>query len=355
MKEKGFINKKTILLAVMLVAFLAFAGFIVSSWQMAEEDTLVQQSLGRQKKPAPRAEGAGGSFSGPGPAAPSRAPAPPVSGAQKMVAENPSEAVDPRLANITVTEISAYDPKDFETTPEQERIKKTISIATKPLRSAMGELPSFRYKGKMDVTVPTMAESEEAYNAGQRYGKGIQVTSSFVIEKAEDGSYHVHQEAQTATGETKYDGPEYNGDLYYKEGEFVYIGLDGKKADDALLSRILTNQEASKLEPLVRRNFIQILNELDDVVGFDDAGAPAGSTGYDIKAINPEMQETTVKLSELSGQLSILDETETMNKVDIKGVGELRSGYMSGATVSYDIQMEISDVGGISTINMPSQ
>ncbi|MEW5734941.1 MAG: hypothetical protein AB1921_08800 [Thermodesulfobacteriota bacterium] len=352
MSESGFFTRKKVLLGVVVLAFLGFAWLTVSSWTMMEKDSMAPEAAAPVKGKAPAKPGAGGFDSMP--AAPTRPAAPPVSVARKMVPENPGEEVDPRLANATVTEISAYDPQDDNLTPEEQRIKKTISVATKPLRSTMTELPSFRYKGKMNITVPTMAESEEAYKAGERYGKGIEVTSSFLIEKAQDGSYHVHQEAKTAKGDTKYDSPEYNGDLYYKDGEFVYVGADGKKADDKTLSRILAAQDVNKLEPLVRRNFIQILNEISMVVGFDQTGSAAGSTDFNIKPINPEKQESTVKLSGLSGQLSILDDTQTMQNLDIKGAGQLKSGYMSGANISYDIHMEVTDIGGISTIDVPS-
>lgn len=299
-------------------------------------------------------------------AAPDKAPRPapakvePLPAAQlkvaaqgKAQAEDGGEISDPRLANITVIEWETEAEKEEPLTPEEEARRKTMATAVKPLKSVMSALSSFTYKGEMKLTVPTLTQNEEAFKAGQRYGEGIEVTSSFELKKAEDGSYYVKQESHTAKGDTKYDTPEYNGELYYIDGEFTYIGSDGSVADDATLSRVLAINNANDLEPLVRKNWIQIIKDMDQVMGFDSGEATAQGTTYAVTDINPEKQKGTVEISSLSGTLTVLEDQDVMTSADISGAGQLKRGYMSGADIAYTIKLDISDVGQVETISPP--
>jgi hypothetical protein len=263
------------------------------------------------------------------------------------------EDVDPSLRNVTVTELAVDDPHKEPDDPEKREIKRIIGVMTKPLDESFRNLPSFTYRGEMKMTAPTFTMDEKAYNAGQRYGESIEVTSRFTLQKDEKGNFHIHQEASSSKGNTKFDSKMYNGDLYYVDGKYTFIDANGDVVGEDTLNQVLSNNAHDNSEPLVRRNWIQLIKQMDLVMGFNSSGEDDASQNYVIQDINPDIQKSTMQTNNLSGNISILKDHQIIGEANIEGDGQLKRGYMSGADISYSINMAISDIGSVSSIANP--
>ncbi len=334
---KAFLARPFVLPGLLFVVLAGCVLFVVSSWDLS----------GGSQKAAPASHDEASPASGAG-SAPKPVGATPGK-TVKMVAESPGNPVDARLSGVTVTPIPTSSDDEAGLSPEEKRVRHVLAAARKPFRSMVQALSSFVCRGEMKIRVPNMATSEAAYAAGQHYGEGIEVTSSFTFTKGEDGSFSVHQATRSSTGKTEYDTSQYNGDLYYDGKTFTYIGADGKKADQAMLAKVLGTDNPDGYEPLVHRNWMRILSDITPVVGLDQGSASSGSTTYGIKGANPETQKHTMELSNLEGSMSFLDSSQTLTQARLNGAGTLRSGYMSGANVEYGVTISTSDIGSVAT------
>ncbi|MBF0120365.1 MAG: hypothetical protein HQK79_16125 [Desulfobacterales bacterium] len=266
--------------------------------------------------------------------------------------KNQQGSVDPLLKDVVITEIPASEPSEMHEDPQKQEIKRIISVMTAPFHAYKEKLSSFACEGEMDVIVPTLNTDEKSFNQGKRYGKGIKVNSKFSCEIDENNNYHIRQETKTDQGNTKYDKePYYNGDIYFVDGKYAFIGRDGKQLSGDDLKKAMSAFQESNNEPLVRKNWIEIVKDIDLVIGFDSTEQSENKQSFSIKPINPDMQQKTMKLDSLSGTVKIND--NLMVDGNVNGKGQLKRGYMSGADVGYSMKMHIKDVGNVQPITLP--
>ncbi|MBU2489655.1 MAG: hypothetical protein KKA60_09715 [Proteobacteria bacterium] len=334
-----------------LVAFFILAAVVISFWGGSKAPKSVLH-------PAFRDGGQGGPMTADGraveytPGQPTPAPAAKAAGNGEEAVEEDEDAVHPLLANVEVEELIPEEEPE-ETDPEKLLAKRMVKIMTGDLSEAAAKLPSFRYDGTMAVTIPTPVKTEAEYNEGKRFVPGIEVTGSFVLTKDEEGNFRLEQETKTSQGGTEYDGEAYNGVLYKVAGEYSYRTLSGETVSQETLDKVLATYAQNSNEPLVYRNWSQIVKDLSQVVGFSPVGQGPYQETYELSPANPEVQQSTVELSSLSGGVSVLPQYGVMGDGSLAGAGVMRRGYMSGAPISYNISMKMTQMGEVEPIKLP--
>ncbi len=358
MKNPAKPSKRKLLVALAVLAFVGLACVIVSSWRTPPPPSAAEDDLsaslrgeGGRAQPGERKKRSGRTIERAIPSRPAARRETP-----RETERNGEDEVDPRLRNLKVIDmpLEEKDPDEEPDTPEETARKRLVKIMTQPLKSAAEALPSFVYRGEMKVSIPTLVRDEEAHKAGKRFGESVEVTGSFTLTRDEEGNFVLHQETKSAGGNTKYDGGAYNGDLYYVDGKYSYVDAEGNRVGGESIGDVLTVMRSDGEEPLVRRNWIQIVKELGLVIGFDEAGDDDREQNYAVRAINPELQKKTVELDRLSGDLTVMKDFGVMGRANLDGAGTLRRGYMSGADVSYAIRLEITDIGAVSAVKTPA-
>ena len=266
---------------------------------------------------------------------------------------SPSRSSDPRLKDVDVVEMETVQPGDEPKTSEEKRIQGLLLVLTEPMSVINKKFPSFTYEGTMRVTVPTRNDDLESFKKGKKYGKGIEVVSSFIYRKDEAGNFHLRQRTQVEKKDSDYNGDIYNGNLYYVDRQYVFTDLKGVKRDDSVLKSVLLIRQQDNSEPLVRRNWIQIVKDLDMVMTFDLIEEEGDNREYSIRGANPDKQQKTIYIRHLFGGFMLLETNSTMLSGKINGDVRNMRGYMIGSDMTFAISMRIYDIGKVPPIAAP--
>ncbi len=332
-----------------LVAFFILAAVVVSFWSDEKAPKSVLHPAFQQDAGGPlTASGRPADYTD------TSAPPPTAKAAAKAEteAEGSGDGIHPLLANVELEEIAAEEEPE-ETDPDRILAKRLVSLMTQPLKKAAGKLPSFISEGRMKVTVPAPVKTEEEFKEGKRFEPGVEVTGRFQLTKDEQGNFRLEQETHTSKGNAEYDGDAYNGVLYKVDGQYTYQNLKGEIVGKETLDKVLATFAENGDEPLVYRNWSEIVKEVSQVVSFNPVGKGAYEETYTAEAANPEVQKSTVELSSLSGGVTVLPQHDVMGSGSLNGAGVLRHGYMSGAPVSYDVSVKVTQVGDVPPIQAP--
>lgn len=342
-------NRNGILAAAAAVVAVGVAWFIVSSWgdraeQPAGGDTATEArgNTGHgEGAAADRAASEQGGTSSLGP------------NWRRAREESPGK-VEAALANAAVHELIEEEEAampDDEEEAVRERNRRLIGIITRPMDDIFATVPSFRCEGRMTVSLPTLVQSEEEFNQGKFFGKNIEVTSRFTLEKDSKGNFHLQQETRSATGDTKFDGPEYNGQLTCRDGKYTFVAADGTSKEGDDLNALLSGRQAELREPLLRANLKRLLGEhLPQVIDFEESAATAAHTTYEIVGANPTLQDKTIKLDTLEGSATLNHEFEIAEKQVLSGKGTMRTGYLAGANIAFEISQQFSEINQVSDL-----
>ncbi|MBF0227240.1 MAG: hypothetical protein HQK76_17475 [Desulfobacterales bacterium] len=261
-----------------------------------------------------------------------------------------TDNLDPRLKGIKIKEI----PVESETNdidPKEKKKRQIISTMSTPMESNLKNLSSFIYEGEMKMTIPRLNQDKSSFESGQRYEAGIEVKSKFTFTKDENGNYHIYQRTQSEKGDSKFDAKEYNGDIYYVDGNPVFVDSNGNIADDSQSSSIFFAMKKSNHEPLVRQNWLQILNDISPGIGFETIFEGSYQQNYGIKPENKKQDGQTISVKKISGDITISN--GNMTNASIEGIGEVERGFMAGSTVNYSIELKVYDIGKVPRITTP--
>ncbi|MCP4133899.1 MAG: hypothetical protein GY754_23215 [bacterium] len=335
------LENKTLKNIFFITIFIAIAIFIISQW--GSEDADGPPEANREK-----VQGKGGLFSG--------IFSESIEDQDKQKDAADSENIDPRLKNISINELPVEEPNPEPTDPEEKKIYRVSSIITEPMSMIMQKYSSFICEGEMKVLAPSLTTNEKAYKQGKKYGPGIEVSGKFTFTKDKHNNFRLHQETRCAKKESKYNTEIYNGDLYYIEGNYYFVDNKGTLRDKDTTESVLAVRQQDRQEPLVRRNWIQIIKDLGGVLGFDEHRANNDNTEEKIfffKGRKPNLQKKTVLIKKLSGSVMIVTSNDTMIEGSINGRNTYKHGYLSGADSSYTIKMRIHSIGNAPDVREP--
>jgi len=267
---------------------------------------------------------------------------------------NNSNSEDPRLKNVQLKETKVEVPESNIKDPKILRRKKILGILTEPLSMVMLKYNSFVYSGEMNVLLPNFVKDEKSYKKGKRYGDGIKIISKFIFTKDKVGNFSLYQETSCAKKSSEYNGKLFNGTLYYVDEKYYYVNIHNEIEDKKTTNKVVAKFYSFNREPLARRNFIQILRDLKDVIDFKKISSSSNKIRrYSIYDINEDFQKKTIFIKNIESEFSIDYKKKSMFKIDLDGKNQYRSRYMTGANSSYSFEMKISDIGDVKEIEIP--
>lgn len=258
--------------------------------------------------------------------------------------------IDPRLKDIKVTGEVVEDPEQhLENDPE--RLETTIRLQqfTMPIKNLMMFFPSFAYEGKMELEIPTFTNRRDNYD-----GSTAKITSKFTLLKDEDGNFELSQESNSSNRKNTFSSPAYNGHYYYVDGETEYYTSSGEQYFDDKLSMIKTLLDKNNSEPLVRKKWIEIINDIEPVIDLELITEGENSITWNIiKRDGLDTNNQKIKITSLRGTVTARTSDNVVTQASFDGSGTYQEGFMKGATVSWKIDLNLSQIGIQGQIYLP--
>ncbi len=260
--------------------------------------------------------------------------------------------IDTRLRNVKIRELPVEDEEEEPAGPEQRENREIVAVMKRSLGAYRAAFGTFVCEGEMKMMYPT-ANSDPDRSPGERFGPAQEVRGRFVYKVDSRGNTYLHQETQTGQGNTEFDRRAYNGDLYFVDGEHVFTsGVEATRQTQAM-DDILAAKRENGGEPLVRRNWISLLDDIEKIAGFQLVSEDSGRRVYEAEDTNPALQKSTVEMKRLSGRIVVDREEGVMLQGRLEGRGTLRRGYMEGGNIGFLIEMRVHSIGRVADIVAP--
>lgn len=255
------------------------------------------------------------------------------------------------IQDVTLTELPVEDPQAESADPELRKTESFLKILTEPLSALVARHKSFVYEGEISSTLPTI--NRNAQDKEKRYGQGEKLESRFTFRKDAFGNFHLRQTSSCSAEKCKYNEAPYNGDLYYVDGTYYFVGVSGKKTEAEELARIVARLGEDGMEPLARRNWVRALRDLRLVIRFKETKASEKNSLVVFEPANPDMQAKTTELTGLKGEAVIGGAPPAMVSGSVDASIVLHERWMSGAKAHYRISLKMSGMGSVAPILRP--
>ena len=116
---------------------------------------------------------------------------------------------------------------------------------------------------------------------------------------------------------------------------------------------VLARWQENRQEPLVRRNWIQIIEDLKMVIDFNKINGGDEKAEYTLFFFFWAMQEKTLLIDHLRGDTTINTAYDAMERGSLTGKSKYMMGYIKGAKSSYSVTLTLSDIDATESLYLP--
>ena len=258
--------------------------------------------------------------------------------------------IDPKLKSIKIESVVVEDPEEaFYQDPQRLETVSKLRQFTMPIKNIMLFFPSFAYTGEMELEVPSFTNRRDNYD-----GENYIVKSKFRMQKDDEGDFKLYQTSESNSKKNVFSAPIYNGSYYFVDGETEYYDLNGNQFFDDKLSMVNEMLDKENGEPLVRKKWIEIITDIQPVIDLElisEAGETA--TWNIVKRKDIDNNNQKIILDNLIGTVTVRVEDDVLTSAKFSGSGTYQEGFMKGATVSWKISLNLTQIGTQGQVYLP--
>ena len=261
-----------------------------------------------------------------------------------------NKQIHPKLRNIKISNVVVEDPEEnLSDDPQRLATVSKLQQFTMPIKNIMIFFPSFAYTGEMELQVPSFTNRRDNYD-----GENYIVKSKFRMQKDDEGDFKLYQTSESNSKKNVFSAPIYNGSYYFVDGETEYYDSDGNQFFDDKLSMVNEMLDKENGEPLVRKKWIEIITDIQPVIDLElisEAGETA--TWNIVKRKDIDNNNQKIILDNLIGTVTVRVEDDVLTSAKFSGSGTYQEGFMKGATVSWKISLNLTQIGTQGQVYLP--
>lgn len=345
-------NKRIVAIAVTIICFLAIVIYIARDWNKSEtpydkhspsqDDVTTGQHTPPSEISAITPADATTSAS-PAAYSPNKKPVPDTG-------HSDNTKIDPRLKNITISSVTVEDPEqELSENPERLETVSQLRQFTMPIKNMMEFFPSFAYTGEMELEIPTFTNNRNNYD-----GEVYTVRSEFKLVKDDEGDFRLFQTSNSNSDKDAFSAPIYNGTFYLVDGKSQYYDSEGNPFLDDRLAAVEQMLNRENGEPLVRKKWIEIIRDIEPVIDLELVTESEETTTWNIvRRDDIDEKNQKLKLLELNGTVTALTLDSVITSAQFSGKGTYQEGFMKGATVRWNIRLNLSQIGNQQQVYLP--